>query len=109
MALIVTDPRGPGLDETQRYHLYCCNDSMGTREVFDVIYPNLDEFHRTFYQAQMAFQSPTLAMTLRGTLVDEQAREEAIELRSEEERVEVEKLRKHPEIQRVWDRTEAWD
>ena len=109
MALIVSDPRGPGLDRVQAYHLYCSNDAMGAREIFDILYPRLTIEQRKFYNATMAFLSPTLAMTLRGTRIDEGALVEALRLREGEELDAVERLRRYPRLLELWDEKEPWD
>lgn len=51
-------------------------DSMLTREVFNVVYEQLDPERARVYQFERAMQGPALAMMLRGVLVDEGARQE---------------------------------
>ena len=112
MALIVTDMRRPeGMDDTQAYHLYCCNDGLVTRQVFDLLYPRVEENpdDLRIYNAGLAFQAFALALALRGVLVDEKARAEALKLREGEEKEAIEQLRQDPEIQAVWDEREKWD
>ncbi len=106
---IITDMQDPTLDATQRYHVYCCGDSMVAREAFDNLYPLLSPEDRIVYDAGMAFQGPALAMTLRGVLVDQAERERAIKRCEEEERDLTAALRLDEEIQEVWDQREPWD
>ena len=43
MALIIRNPQGTGydLDASQKYFLYGANDTLGTRQSFDTLYPKL--------------------------------------------------------------------
>lgn len=103
MALIVTDPYGPGLDDTQRYWLYGANDVLGTRQAWDVTHPQLAGDNLTLYNCAMAFQQPCLAMSWRGICIDERERR-AAEVRCEAEELgAIEYLNEHPLLKEKWD------
>ena len=101
MALIVRSPYH-NLDGPTGYWAYCGLDTLGTRQAFDVLEPQLDEEDRVIYNSGLAFQSFCLAMTLRGCLVDEVARVEAIKLRTKEEIEAIAAINAYPLIQEKW-------
>lgn len=101
--IIVTDPRGPGLDSTQAYWLYGANDTLGTRMVHDVLFPQLAGQDLVLYRAALGFQSACLAMTLRGIRIDENERREALRRCQVGEAEAVAVLNQHPTIQESWD------
>ncbi len=109
MALIITDMQDPRLDSTQQYHVYCCGDSMVAREAWDAIRPLLSPADEIVYKAGLAFQSVALAMTLRGVLVDQVARDKAIKACAIEEAKLTAELRTDPEIMDLWDLQEEWE
>lgn len=104
---IVTDPYGPGLDDTQKYWLYAANDVLGTRQAFDVLHPQLSGDSLVLYNSAMSFQQPCLAMGLRGIQIDERERK-AAELRcAADEAAAIEFLNEHELLKEVWDVTGA--
>lgn len=100
MAVIVRSPSEKILG--LNYWIYCGLDCLGTRQAFDVLYPQLDADDLVIYNASLAFQSPCLTMTLRGCMIDEQARAEAIKLRTREEKEAIATINAHPMIQEKW-------
>jgi DNA polymerase I-like protein with 3'-5' exonuclease and polymerase domains len=101
---LVTDPTGPELlDPQERYWLYAGNDTVGTRQVFDVLWPQIAGQDRVLYDCAMAFQAPCLAMTLRGVRVDEPTRRETIARCEREEQEAIQALNASAALQEVWD------
>ena len=77
MRIIRTDERKPGdLDKQEEDWCYNGLDCCVTREVFDVIYPQLDNTTATTYAFSKALQGPILDMRLRGIRVDTARRAE---------------------------------
>ena len=103
--IVVSDPYGPGLDDTQRYWLYGANDTLGTRQAFDVIHPQLSGDSLTLYNCAMAFQWPALAMSWRGIAIDERERKAAEARCAADELAAIEYLNDHPELKERWDVT----
>lgn len=105
MALIITNPTGEGynLDAQQRYFLYGGNDCLGTRQCWDVLYPQLVGDDLTLYRAAFAFQAPCLAMTLRGARIDEPQRRLLTAACEREETAAVAALNANPQLQEMWD------
>ena len=105
MALIITNPTGEGynLDAQQRYFLYGGNDCLGTRQCWDVLYPQLVGDDLTLYRAAFAFQAPCLAMTLRGVRIDEPQRRLLTAACEREETAAVAALNANPQLQEMWD------
>lgn len=101
--LLVTDPAAPGLDAQQRYWLYGANDCLGTRMAYDVLHPQLAGDDLRLYRAAFAFQAPCLAMTLRGTRIDEPVRRAAIVQCGKDEAAAVAALNADPGLQEIWD------
>lgn len=66
--------------ETEKLHIYNGLDCCLTKEVFDVISPQLDDVTRKTYEFSLALQAPALEMKMRGILVDQQKRAEVIKL-----------------------------
>ena len=62
-----------------REQVYNGLDCIVTREVFDVIYPQLDEHTGPIYDLSRSLQAPALAMRLRGVLIDVPRRAEVID------------------------------
>lgn len=62
-----------------REQVYNGLDCIVTREVFDVIYPQLDEHTGPTYDLSRSLQAPALAMRLRGVLIDVPRRAEVID------------------------------
>lgn len=103
MAIIITNPYGPELDDTQHYWLYAGNDVLGTRQAYDVLHPQLSGDSLTLYNCAFSFQQPCLAMGLRGIQIDERERR-AAELRCEaDEAAAIEFLNEHEVLKEMWD------
>lgn len=101
---LVTDPNAPELtDPQERYWLYAGNDAVGTRQVYDVLAPQLRGMDRVLYDCALAFQAPCVAMTLRGVRVSGPVRAEAIARCEKEEREAIEAINRSPALQEVWD------
>ena len=100
--LLVTDPYGSGLDRQQAYWLYNGIDAIGTRQCFDVLFPQLEGPDLDYYNASFAFTSPCLAMTLRGTLVSERRRKEAIKQTEADEAIAIQRLNESEALGKVW-------
>jgi DNA polymerase I-like protein with 3'-5' exonuclease and polymerase domains len=101
--LLVTDPAAQGLDAQQRYWLYGANDCLGTRMCFDVLHPQLAGDDLRLYRAAFAFQAPCLAMTLRGTRIDEPVRRAAIVQCGTDEAAAIAALNSDPKLLEIWD------
>jgi DNA polymerase I len=77
MKIIKTDQPFPS-SETEKLWIYNGLDSCITREVFDVIEPQLDNLSRATYEFSKALQGPVLEMKLRGVKVDLRKRDEVV-------------------------------
>lgn len=67
------------LSSQDKLYLYNGMDCLITREVFDQIYPFLDEVTTPTYNFMLAIRAPIMEMQLRGCLVDKQERTVKIE------------------------------
>ena len=80
MKIINTHERAPGkFDNWTEDQIYNALDCCVTREVFDVIHPQLDATTSATYDFSRALQGPVLEMGLRGVLVDTARRADVIE------------------------------
>jgi len=61
----------------EAFAAYACLDTTGTREIFDVLYPRLNQKQERTYKWNLAQLSPAITMTLRGCRIDQIARSEA--------------------------------
>lgn len=61
----------------EAFAAYACLDTTGTREIFDVLYPRMNDNQARTYRWNMAQLSPSIAMTLRGCRIDQNARLES--------------------------------
>lgn len=101
---LVTDAAAPDITDPQvRYWVYGGNDAIGTRQIFDVLNPQLRDQDRVLYDCALAFQAPCVAMTLRGVRVSGPVRAEAIARCEKEEREAIEAINRSPALQEVWD------
>ncbi len=64
----------------ERESTYCGLDCCVTSEILEVLLPQLDDHTRRTYSFSRALQGPVLEMQLRGILVDQARRQEAIDL-----------------------------
>lgn len=71
------DPSTP-LTADETAWIYNALDCCVTREVFDVIHPQLDNQTAPVYNLSLALRAPILDMTMRGVLVDAEERERAL-------------------------------
>lgn len=67
------------LSEYEKQSVYNGFDCCITREVFDVIHPQLDNHTAATYNFSKSLQGPALEMRLRGVLVDQRRKNEVIE------------------------------
>jgi DNA polymerase I-like protein with 3'-5' exonuclease and polymerase domains len=67
------------LSEWESYQVYNSLDCLVTRDVFDSIHPQLDEYTAATYAFSKALQGPTLEMRIRGVLIDQARRMEVID------------------------------
>ena len=70
------------LDKLPEWDMYQCYnglDCLVTRDVFDSIHPQLDEYTAATYAFSKALQGPTLEMRIRGVLIDQARRMEVID------------------------------
>ncbi len=80
MKLIRTHERKPGeLSAWEEDQLYNALDCCVTREIFDVIHPQLDPTTSATYNLSRALQAPVLEMRCRGVLVDTAQRAKVID------------------------------
>src|ERR1035438_10056670 len=81
MRIIRTDESRPNdiLSQEERDWVYNGLDCAVTKEVFEVIHPQLDDYTSTTYDLSRSLQGPTLEMRLRGVLVDQQRKAEVID------------------------------
>jgi DNA polymerase I-like protein with 3'-5' exonuclease and polymerase domains len=81
MRIIRTNESRPNdiLSQEERDFVYNGLDCCITREVFDVIHPQLDEHTSATYDLSRALQGPALEMRLRGVLVDQHRKAEVID------------------------------
>lgn len=63
-------------DQQEKDWVYCGLDVCLTAEVYDVIYPMLNEDQLRVFRFEQAMQGPALAMQCRGILIDEDKRKE---------------------------------
>ena len=105
MALIIRNPQGLGhaLDASQKYWLYGANDTLGTRQAFDHLHPQLAGDDLMLYNCAVAFQWPCLAMGWRGIKIDERARAEAESRCVRDELAAIDYLNQHPTLKEKWD------
>jgi DNA polymerase I-like protein with 3'-5' exonuclease and polymerase domains len=68
----------PGADPFLKHCAYNALDCCTPREISDLLEERLDEDQRRIYQFEHFCQGPALTMTLRGVLIDQGAREAAI-------------------------------
>ena len=72
--IIQTEDLQPSaLVEPFRNWIYCGLDSGATREIFDEIFPQLDEYSSRIYAWSRTQQAPAFAMMRRGILIDKNA------------------------------------
>jgi DNA polymerase I-like protein with 3'-5' exonuclease and polymerase domains len=64
--------------QTERDMVYNGLDCCVTLEVLEALLPQLDETTEGSYRRSLALQAPILEMNMRGTLIDQEAREQAI-------------------------------
>lgn len=106
MGRVITLDDVPSLEGQDRYWAYCGLDCTGTREVFDVLHPRLDEDTARTYGFERGLQAPAFTMMRRGVLVNEVARKRAVkELEKELRRLE-RAINDLPEVYEVWDAKE---
>ncbi len=80
MRIIKTHERKPGeYDDWTEDQIYNSLDCMVTREIFDVIHPQLDSLTGATYNLSRALQAPVLEMRCRGVLVDTAQRAKVID------------------------------
>lgn len=80
MKVIRTDEVDPtALTHSEREAVYNGLDCCVTREVLDVLLPQLDQYSTPTYNFSRALQGPVLEMRLRGLLVDQRRKNEVID------------------------------
>src|SRR6266478_77702 len=81
MKIIKTDQMGPDdvRDQWEKDQIYNAIDVLATRQVLDVLLPQLDECTSETYAFSKALQGPVLEMGLRGILVDQARRQDVID------------------------------
>lgn len=83
---------------------YNCLDVTGTREVFDVLYPQLTRDLRHTYDFERALQNPTFAMMARGVNIDRVERDRMVTQLKREKVTASKKVAKL--VEGIWDGTE---
>lgn len=86
--------------------LYNALDVVGTREVFDTLFPRLNENQQRTYAFERALQSPAQSMMNRGIAVDLNKRAKMVQELTRELKKDLRAIDKMEEIQSVWDLTE---
>lgn len=77
------------LTQDQKSWVYNALDCCVTHEVFNVLHPQLDDVTSGTYNLELALRAPILEMSMRGVLIDQEAREIALkEYRSDLDRLE---------------------
>lgn len=62
----------------EAFAAYACLDTTGTREIYDILRPRLNENQERTYKWSLAQLSPAITMTLRGCRIDLLARQESL-------------------------------
>lgn len=89
-----------------RKWLYNGIDCLATREIADTLRPLMDPQIKRAYGMQRAAQNPAMAMTLRGILIDEDARAEASKAVTKEAKDLEKAIDALPQVRDIWDGTE---
>lgn len=85
-----------------RHFAYNAVDTLGTREIADVLLPRMSPAYDRFYAFERAVQGPAMAMGSRGILVDTIERDKAVKSLRLEMSATVREINKLPELAR-WD------
>lgn len=101
----VTLEEASKLEGQLRHWSYCAADTLQTSEVQLALAAQLELRPRcqATYRAQMAYQSPAMAINLRGVRVDLKARAEVLAELAEEIEEKGAAVGGRPEVQAVWD------
>lgn len=103
MARIVDLNQAQRLSGQLRAWAYNALDATGTREIFNILRPQLDADHVHIYEFHKAIQAPAVAMSLRGVRVDVAANKAAQKELRKEQRAVQKAINKHPQVAEVWD------
>lgn len=93
----------PSLSGAIGYWAYNALDTIGTYRIRDVLEKRLSPSQRRWYGFEMAAQGPAFAMTTRGILVDEAARDEAVKEVGKEAFALTRAINKMALVKSVWD------
>ena len=92
MAKILSSNNLSSCDELKTFQAYNCLDCCITREIADVLLPKVEKLGNDIYDFERACQGPAMAMMLRGILIDEGKRKEAIKALKKAERDNLKQL-----------------
>lgn len=107
MAKILTLEQAQKLPYGQmRDWAYNALDVTGTREIADVILPQLSETQMRTYEFDLGIQAPAMAMMLRGVKVDVEKRKEAVKELKKELKKDLKSIGLMHVVQDIWDGTE---
>src|SRR5438046_1174392 len=80
MKIIKTHEMDPtDLSQWERDQVYNGLDCIVTREVFDILHPQLDNYTAATYSFSKSLQGPVLEMRLRGVRIDQARKAEVID------------------------------
>lgn len=108
MGRIVTLEEARELPDGSQLKKYAYNalDTTGTREIFDVLHPRLNDAQRRTYAFERALQGPSLSMSLRGIRVDKFQRGAMVAELKRELRSDTVSIAKLPLVAEHWHETE---
>lgn len=86
--------------------VYNALDAMATREISDVLWESMDDVAKRTHDFYMALQNTSMAMTLKGILIDEDRRTDLMRNLAKEIGALERTLAKHPTILPIWDKLE---
>lgn len=92
MAKILSSNNLSSCDELETFQAYNCLDCCITREIADVLLPKVEKLSDDIYDFERACQGPAMTMMLRGVLIDEEKRKEAIKALKKAERDNLKRL-----------------
>lgn len=86
--------------------IYNALDTIATLEIDNILDKTMTPEDRRTMNFYLALQAPALDMTIRGLLVDQQAREKLVSTLQKEKIAFQRRLAAHPDIKPIWDKME---
>lgn len=90
----------------RRHWLYNALDTIGTRQIHDVLEPMMTPEQLRWYRFQTAVQTPAMKMASRGLLVDTVTRDEVVVELKKELKDLTKRINAHEQVAGIWDGTE---